>query len=193
MKQISSAIIMPRMESPSRTGTQLSVTGSAKPPSFPRPQSPVSKPDPLDELPPLVRAIVPSGTALLISWLRFSKEPLPEKYRARALAALKKLEADLVHYRPPSDPADVINALELAAKTLQVPLPDEEGLMVYAAILSELPTVLLKESVIQVCKTYKYPTMPKPADFLEAVAEQAWQYRWLHMSLQKWIGLVESA
>lgn len=109
------------------------------------------------------------------------------------MAALKNLEVQLADYRPPSDPADVINAVELAAKTLQVPLPDEEGLMVYAAILSELPTVLLKESVIAVCRTYKYPTMPKPVDFLEAVADQAWQYRWLHMSLAKWIKQLDDA
>lgn len=129
----------------------------------------------------------------MISWLRFSKEPLEEKYRPRALAALKKLEQELAPYRPPSDPADVINSLELVAKTLQVSLPDEDGLMVYAAILSELPTALLKEAVIEVCKTHKYPTMPKPADFLEVVKDRAWQYRWLHQGLAKWIKQLEAA
>lgn len=105
---------------------------------------------------------------------------------------LRKLEAQLSDYRPPSDPADVITTLELVAKTLQVELPDEDGLMVYAAILSELPSALLKQSVIEVCKTHKYPSMPKPADFLEAVKEQAWQWRWLHMGLARWIAQLET-
>lgn len=108
-------------------------------------------------------------------------------------AALRKLQSDIEIYKPPSDPADVIKALELVAKTLQVELPEEDGLMVYAAILSELPQALLKQSVIEVCKTHKYPSMPKPADFLEAVKDQAWQWRWLHMRLAKWIAQLEAA
>lgn len=115
--------------------------------------------------------------------MRFSKEPVPEHLRARAAATLRTLKDTAAEYRPPSDPKDVITTLELVAKTLQVELPDEDGLMVYAAILSELPTAILKQSVIEVCRTHKYPTMPKPADFLEAVKDQAWQWRWLHMQI----------
>lgn len=128
----------------------------------------------------------------MISWLRFSKQPVPEHLKAKALAVLTRTQTELAQYRPPSDPADVINSLELVAKTLQVELPDEDGLMVYAAILSELPIAVLKQSVIEVCKTHKYPSMPKPADFLEAVKDQAWQWRWLHMGLDKWIKQLES-
>jgi hypothetical protein len=116
---------------------------------------------------------------------------VPERHKDRALAALRRLAVQLEDYKPPSDPADVINSLELAAKTLQVPLPDEDGLMVYAAILSELPTALLKQSVIEVCKSHRYPSMPKPVDFLDAVKDEAWQWRWLHMGLAKWIKQLE--
>lgn len=125
--------------------------------------------------------------------MRFSKEPVPEHLRARAAAALKTLKDQAADYRPPSDPKDVIGTLELVAKTLQVELPDEDGLMVYAAILSELPTAILKQSVIEVCKTHKYPTMPKPADFLEAVKEQAWQWRWLHLQIDSLIKQLDAA
>lgn len=192
MKQIASVITgLPEVR-PEPTGTQAIVTGSARPPALPRPQSLVCKDDPKDELPPLVRATVPESTARLIEYLRFSREPVPAHRRARAREVLLKLQADLQIYKPPSDPADVITSLELVAKTLQVELPDEDGLMVYAAILSELPIAVLKQAVIEVCKTHKYPSMPKPADFLEAVRDQAWQWRWLHMGLDKWIKQLES-
>lgn len=125
--------------------------------------------------------------------MRFSKEPVPDHLRARAAAALKNLKDKAADYRPPSDPADVITSLELVAKTLQVELPDEDGLMVYAAILSELPTAILKQSVIEVCKSHKYPSMPKPADFLESVKEQAWQYRWLHMQIESCLKQLDAA
>lgn len=100
---------------------------------------------------------------------------------------LRQIQGDLAEYRPPSDPVQIIKSLELVAKTLQVELPDEDGLMVYAAILSELPTAVLKQAVIEVCRTHRYANMPKPADFLEAAKDQAWQWRWLHMRLEQWI------
>lgn len=185
MKQLASVITGLPEAKPERTGMLPSVTGSGKQPALPRPQSPVCKDDPLDELPPSVRAIVPESTARLISYMRFSKEPVPEHLRARAAAALKTLKDKAEDYKPPSDPKDVITTLELVAKTLQVELPDEDGLMVYAAILSELPTAILKQSVIAVCKSHKYNSMPKPADFLEAVKDEAWQWKWLHMQVDK--------
>ena len=129
----------------------------------------------------------------MISYLRFSPEPLPGHLRAKARALLLKTQDDLADYKPPSDPADVITSLELVAKTLQVELPDEDGLMVYAAILSDLPVALLKRAVIEVCKTHKYNSMPKPADFLESVKDEAWQWRWLHLHLAKWIRQLEAA
>ena len=193
MRQIASVITGPPEVRLEPTGMLPSVTGSGKQPALPRPQSPVCKDDPSDELPPLVKATVPASTARLISYMRFSKEPVPVHLRAKAHAALRKLKSDIADYTPPSDPADVITSLELVAKTLQVELPDEDGLMVYAAILSELPTAILKQAVIEVCKSHRYPNMPKPADFLEAVKDQAWQWRWLHMTLDKYIKQLEAA
>jgi hypothetical protein len=125
--------------------------------------------------------------------MRFSREPVPDHLRARAAAALKTLKDKAEDYKPPSDPADVINSLELVAKTLQVELPDEDGLMVYAAILCELPTAILKQSVIEVCRNHKYPNMPKPADFLEAVKDQAWQWRWLHLTVDQLMKQLDAA
>lgn len=138
-----------------------------------------------------MRPIVPESTARLISYMRFSKEPVPEHLKARAMVALKNLRDKAADYKPPSDPKDVITTLELVAKTLQVELPDEDGLMVYAAILSELPTAILKQAVIEVCKSHKYPSMPKPADFLEAVKDQAWQWRWLHQQVDRLIAQLD--
>jgi hypothetical protein len=135
--------------------------------------------------------MVPVSAARLIALLKSGKQPAPEN-RPRVVAVLRQLQGELAEYRPPSDPVEVIKSLELVAKTLQVELPDEDGLMVYAAILSELPVAVLKRAVIEVCKTHKYPTMPKPADFLEAVKDEAWQWRWLHMQLAKWIKQLEA-
>lgn len=191
MRQIASVITGSLEVKPEPTGQLPTATGSGKPPALPRPQSPVCKADPKDELPPSVRAIVPESTARLISYMRFSKQPVPDHLKAKAAVALRNLKDQAADYRPPSDPKDVITTLELVAKTLQVELPDEDGLMVYAAILSELPTAILKQSVIEVCKSHKYNSMPKPADFLEAVKDEAWQWRWLHMQIDQLISQLQ--
>lgn len=183
MKQISFETTGLQVEKPTPTGTLPSATGAGKLPSFPRPQSPVCKGDPLDELPPLLRQIVPSGTGLLISWLRFGREPLDPRYHERALAALVRLEQQCQDYLRPSDPEDIINAIAKVAEVFQVSVPDEDGLLIYAAVLQELPTPLVKKAVIEVCKTHKYKTLPLPAEFLDAVKDDLWQWKWLAKTL----------
>lgn len=115
----------------------------------------------------------------MISWLRFSREPLDPRYHERAKAALRKLENDCAEYFEPADPADIIKAVEKVAAVFQVSVPDEDGLLIYAAVLSDLPAPVLKRAVVTVCKTHKYKTLPLPAEFLEAAADEMWQWNWL--------------
>jgi len=96
-------------------------------------------------------------------------------------------------YLTPVDPAAVVRTLEAVAGMFQVTLPEEEGLMIYTAILSELPEPLLKRAVVEVCKTHKFKTMPLPSEFLDAVKDEAWQWRWLDQLLNKFITQLEAA
>lgn len=118
-----------------------------------------------------------NGIALLISWLRWSKEPLPEKYRARGRAALAQLRQTITDYLQPATSEAVIRSIDLLATTFQVSLPDEDGQMVYAAVLSEVSAPVLKNAVIKICKTHTYKTLPLPAEILKAAEEEMWQWR----------------
>ena len=135
---------------------------------------------------------MPSGTALLISWLRFGKEPLDPRYKTRALQALTRLGEEHADYLRPADPEDIITAIEKVAMAFQVTVPEEDGLLIYAAVLSELPTPLLKKAVIEVCKTHRYKTLPLPAEFLDAVQNEIWQWEWLKQNLPKMVEKVKN-
>jgi hypothetical protein len=129
----------------------------------------------------------------LISYLRFGTAPLEERYRPKALARLKELRATISeHVRPPAGPEAVIGVLDLLAKTFQVSLPEEDGQLIYAAVLGDLPEPVLKKAVIEICKTHKYKTMPLPAEILEAANAEAWQWRWSDMTLARLIAKLEA-
>lgn len=135
---------------------------------------------------------MPSGTALLISWLRFGRGPLDQRYKERAHAALTRLATDYQDYLVPADPEDIIKAIEKVAMVFQVTVPDEDGLLIYAAVLSELSTPMLKRAVVEVCRTHKYKTLPLPAEFLAAASDEAWQWQWLAKTLPQLIGKIET-
>lgn len=48
----------------------------------------------------------------------------------------------------------------------------EEVAPLYVEALAEIPPDLLKLATVRLLKSHKYPTLPKPADFFEAVASE---------------------
>ena len=56
--------------------------------------------------------------------------------------------------------------LESIGSTFSCDVPNLQGLEMYRMILAEYPHKLLEECTINICKTYKYPRLPLPAEFL---------------------------
>ena len=175
------------------SGTQPSGTGVAKAPSFPRPASPLVQPDPLDELPLQLREIVGSGTAYLISWLRFSRQPIDPRYEDRALSALKILKAKVAPLARPASAEEILNVLEAVAQLFQVELPEEDGLMIYTLSLKDIPAQLLKRAAAEVCRTHQYKTMPTPVEFRRPVKDEAAMLTWLDKKLDVWIAQLQES
>lgn len=55
---------------------------------------------------------------------------------------------------------------------MQVSLPDQDGLKLYVYGLSHIPKDLFKEACMRVTRTHKWPKLPLPAVFSEAVAKE---------------------
>lgn len=194
MKQLASKITGSVEEARKSSGITPSETGVAKlQPKFPRPRSPLVQDDPLQELPTQLHAIVPSGTAYLISWLRFSRTPLDAKYRDRALAALEDLQAVVKPKARPATPEEILNVLDAVAQLFQVELPEEDGLLIYTLSLADIPAPLLKRAAALVCQSHRYKTMPTPVEFREPVKEEAAMLRWLDKKLDIWISELKAA
>ena len=67
----------------------------------------------------------------------------------------------------PAGPAAGAAAVMMVGEVLQVSLPLPAGLAVYY-----LPDDLLSQATIKVLKTHRFHTLPKPADWLEAVRDE---------------------
>ena len=57
-------------------------------------------------------------------------------------------------------------AIAKLCNTLQMPTPAQEALEAYCEILSEYPAQLVEFATKELIKNHKYPTFPKPADWL---------------------------
>lgn len=135
--------------------------------------------------------MIPSGSAYLISWLRFGKSPLPDKYRARAHAALLEIQSNVDEQTAPATAEQILDIVEGLASMLQVDLPDERGLELYVLTLMDIPAGLLKQAAVHVARNHKWRTMPTPAEFREPIKHDAYAYAWLRRRLPEWIAMVE--
>ena len=176
------------------TGTQLTETGSAKPLTLGRPDNPLCLEDPRDELPQLLRPIVPKGTASLISWLRFSLIPLDDRLVKKAIVTLEALKAQHLEIRKPATNEEFLEALMMIADTIQVELPTGHGLFVYTALLQKLPKLVLQEAILHVMKTHTFRTMPLPAEILAAPAVGEWEMTniWLEKFCSRHLALLKA-
>ena len=57
--------------------------------------------------------------------------------------------------------------LAAIASMLQVELPDEMGLQLYAAALSDVSIHGLRQSARSIIKTHKWPRLPYPSELIE--------------------------
>ncbi len=160
---------------PGPTGTQLTETGSARLPTLGRPTHPNVCADPRDELPPLLRTIVPKGTASLMSWIRYGETPLDQRLVPKAIDALDALKRQHFEIRKPATNKQIVDALLMIAETIQVELPEGHGLFVYTSLLQKIPAFLLRQAMVEVMETHSYRTMPLPAEILNTPAVQGWK------------------
>ena len=67
----------------------------------------------------------------------------------------------------PCSREDIAVSLETIASTFQVKVPDELGLTVYFDILKKYPSFIINRCTQHITKTYPYPRLPVPRDFVE--------------------------
>ena len=67
----------------------------------------------------------------------------------------------------PCSREDIAISLETIASTFQVKVPDELGLTVYFDILEMYPKFIINRCTQHITKTYPYPRLPVPKDFVE--------------------------
>ena len=121
------------------------------------------------------------GRALLISWLRFAREPLPDRYVPRAITVLTEIKHELAAMKRPADAEEIVQVLSMTAATLQVELPEEDGIVAYVAVLQDVPQHVLHMAMKEILRTHSYRTLPLPSEFLATPSVVAWKSsaRWL--------------
>ena len=99
--------------------------------------------------------------------------------------AISVLEASLAKSEVP----EIARMLDMVTETLQVDLPSEAATEIYYSILRDIPADLLMRSAKEVLKKHVYPTMPKPADFYQAVEGEIKQrksdLRWFELAVER--------
>lgn len=109
---------------------------------------------------------------------------VPPAHRLRAIAALSKLRTDIAANVAPADPAEITRNVELMAQMFQVELPEDDGLMLYVATLSDVPAPLLKKGLVHACKNHKYKSLPLPAEIIEPIRDDMIIWRWFDKTLE---------
>lgn len=84
----------------------------------------------------------------------------------------------------PADARQITDGLQSIADMLQVSLPNERGLKLYLAILSEIPAPLFRQACKRVAAHHRYAKLPTPADFIDAVSDDLALAR-MHMTRLK--------
>jgi hypothetical protein len=92
-----------------------------------------------------------------------------ELHDAREAIELALTEAKLVMV--PADARQIMDGLQSIADMLQASLPNERGLKLYLAIMSEIPAPLFRQACKRVATSHRYARLPNPADFIDAVSE----------------------
>ena len=170
-----SATTTPAREKAGATGRGLTATGSGERLTLPRPDHRHARPDPKQELMPLLRPIVDDETASLLSWLNYGEKNLEPHQVPRALELLDRLEANLWVSDKRSRPDEILDVLEMMANIIQVDQPVDAGLKAYVSLLQPLPSHVLSASAMRILRTHTYRTMPLPAEFLQGPEAREWQ------------------
>jgi hypothetical protein len=99
------------------------------------------------------------------------KEHSLEELESKAADVTTALDAARRSLTPASK-EEILSALGSIASMMQVSLPDQDGLKLYLFGLNHLPSDLFKEACMRVTRTHKWPKLPLPAVFNEAVAKE---------------------
>jgi hypothetical protein len=115
-----------------------------------------------------------------VRWLTSPRDSWPSSTGlspAEAEAALALAEEQLDRTARLASRDDVTKALFVLASTYGVDMPDEHGLIMYAAVLDEIPKPVLWEGMKTLGKTHKWPRLPYPSEILDACALPASELR----------------
>ena len=99
------------------------------------------------------------------------KDHSPEELEGKAAGVATALSAARQSLAPASK-EEILSALGSIAAMMQCTLPDQDGLKLYIYGLSHLPKDLFKEACMRVTRTHKWPKLPLPAVFNEAVMKE---------------------
>lgn len=92
------------------------------------------------------------------------KQPIEDQYDQ-----LPALIDDSTSLLAGASRGSVAAVLQTVADVLNVTLPSEDALAIYYSLLEEYPEDLLRIGAREVCRTYKWPSFPKPADFINQI------------------------
>jgi len=97
---------------------------------------------------------------------------VPTEDLHQALGILQTTRSQLAEALQPAPDERWAEVLGKIAQMLNVSLPNADGLALYLAVLRKVPGHLLNTACTHVAETHRYNTMPKPADFIDAVAAE---------------------
>lgn len=95
---------------------------------------------------------------------------VPTKDLEQGLGQLASLKTVLQDQAMAADDKRWAEALKTMAEMLNVSLPSEAGLRLYFLVLRKVPGSMLNLACSRVAEKHRFNTMPKPADFLDAIA-----------------------
>lgn len=92
----------------------------------------------------------------------------------KAYQVLDQLEAKCLAADTPATPRQIIEMINLTAKTFQVEIPEEDGLAMYVLLLEHLPYPILMDAMKIIMRKHTYRVLPLPGEFLQTEPAQLW-------------------
>lgn len=117
--------------------------------------------------------LTPSARALLDRWHQATVPMKPEvgtDELTQLRTALTEGIAIIDEWLEPGSDTDAAQLILDMAEMMQALVPKEKGLDLFIAAIGELPRILYREASIRLARTYRYPRLPLPADFIAQVA-----------------------
>jgi len=166
-KQHSSSIITPQMEALKKTGMLVSETGSEEVSSSETLEEKLKRVT-LSTIPQAFKKDANESLMLRVYEIRYKMG------REDSFPIEKKIDKDVPNLInqmaikiTPCTRQDVAVALETIASTFCINIPDKVGLDQYFQILLKYPAFLLRDCIDDIIKTFPYPRLPIPKEFVD--------------------------